>query len=261
MNAVKSFFASSLRVPVSLGISRAASLSMCASDYDAIKGMAAQPHPSNNVPSQIIDKIGRNLHKIENHPLGIIKDKIETYMNTYAAENGMSPFAIHDNLPPIVDTKSCFDDLLVGPDHVSRRPSDTYYVTEDTLLRTHTSAHQTKFIAEGVNAFLCSGDVYRRDEIDSSHYPVFHQVEGVRIFNEGVDYPVGTPKDKVKQIIQEDLKKILTGLAKHLFGDVQMQWREDYFPFTEPSFELDIYFREDWMEVLGCGVIHDQVPF
>lgn len=55
------------------------------------------------------------------------------------------------------------------------------------------------------------------------------------------------------------MKSILTGLARHLFGDVEMRWREDYFPFTEPSFELDIFFNGDWMEVLGCGVIHDEV--
>ncbi len=79
-------------------------------------------------------------------------------------------------MSPIVDTKSCFDDLRVAPDHVSRRPSDTYYLTEQTVLRTHTSAHQVQFIKEGIPAFLCSGDVYRRDEIDASHYPVFHQV-------------------------------------------------------------------------------------
>lgn len=61
------------------------------------------------------------------------------------------------------------------------------------------------------------------------------------------------------QIIEEDLKKILTGLAVALFGDVQMRWKEDYFPFTQPSFELEIFFNGDWLEVLGCGVIHDQV--
>ncbi len=55
------------------------------------------------------------------------------------------------------------------------------------------------------------------------------------------------------------MKGILTGLAKHLFGDVQMRWREDFFPFTDPSFELEIFFNGDWLEVLGCGVIHDQV--
>jgi phenylalanyl-tRNA synthetase alpha subunit len=61
------------------------------------------------------------------------------------------------------------------------------------------------------------------------------------------------------QLIEEDLKRILTGLAVELFGDVQMRWKDDYFPFTRPSFELEIFYNGDWLEVLGCGVIHDQV--
>ena len=69
----------------------------------------------------------------------------------------------------------------------------------------------------------------------------------------------GATKEEAKKIIEADLKEILTGLARYLFGDVEMRWREDYFPFTEPSFELDIFFNGDWMEVLGCGVIHDEV--
>ena len=81
---------------------------------------------------------------------------------------------------------------------------------------------------------------------------------GVRIFADK-DLPPGCTKAEAKKAIEEDLKGILTGLAVHLFGDVEMRWREDYFPFTEPSFELDIFFNNDWMEVLGCGVIHDEV--
>jgi phenylalanyl-tRNA synthetase alpha chain len=61
------------------------------------------------------------------------------------------------------------------------------------------------------------------------------------------------------QIIEDDLKEILTGLARHLFGDVQMRWNEDYFPFTTPSFELEVFFNGNWLEVLGCGVIHPDV--
>jgi phenylalanyl-tRNA synthetase alpha chain len=154
--------------------------------------------------------------------------------------------------------ESCFDDLRVGKDHVSRKPSDTYYLNENTVLRTHTSAHQTHFISSGIKAFLCTGDVYRRDEIDSSHYPIFHQMEGVRIFDDN-DFPKGISIIDSKKIIEDDLKNILTGLAKHLFGNVEMRWRNDYFPFTEPSFELEILFNGDWLEVLGCGVIHDEV--
>jgi phenylalanyl-tRNA synthetase alpha subunit len=62
--------------------------------------------------------------------------------------------------------------------------------------------------------------------------------------------------DILLQVIETDLKELLTGLARHLFGDVEMRWRDDYFPFTEPSFELEILFNGKWLEVLGCGVIH-----
>jgi phenylalanyl-tRNA synthetase alpha chain len=225
---------------------------------DALAVALKTSHPYRNVGPNILEKVGRNLHLIDNHPLGIIKGKIEEYFNKYADEKGQKRFEAFDSLSPLVNTKNCFDDLRVGPDHVSRRPSDTYYITDQLLLRTHTSAHQTQLISSGKTAFLCTGDVYRRDEIDASHYPVFHQMEGVRIF-ETSELPAGASKEEAKKYIAEDLKNILTGLARHLFGDVEMRWNDEYFPFTEPSFELEIFFNGNWMEVLGCGVIHDEV--
>lgn len=86
-----------------------------------------------------------------------------------------------DCLPPIVTVEQNFDELLIPLDHVSRRPSDTYYVDANRVLRCHTSAHQTALLNQGHDAFLVCGDVYRRDEVDSTHYPVFHQMEGVRV--------------------------------------------------------------------------------
>lgn len=77
-------------------------------------------------------------------------------------------------------------------------------------------------------------------------------MEGVRIYKNGK----GNVDPKV---IEEDLKALLTGLARNLFGDVEMRWKEDYFPFTQPSFELEVMFNNKWMEVLGCGVIHQEV--
>ena len=72
---------------------------------------------------------------------------------------------------------------LVAKDHVTRSKNDNYYINRTTMLRAHTSAHQRDFIRMGCNQFLVTGDVYRRDEIDSSHYPIFHQMEGVRLFS------------------------------------------------------------------------------
>lgn len=136
-----------------------------------------------------------------------------------------------------------FDDVLVPADHVSRSYNDTYYIDPQTVLRCHTSAHQAELLRNGHTHFLVTGDVYRRDSIDATHYPVFHQVytaciillsfiqfqlswiliinaltfqmEGVRVFSpedwetSGLDpsaYAAG------------DLKKCLEGLAQHLFG-------------------------------------------
>ena len=214
----------------------------------------------NNVTPYIANLIGRNLHQQSDHPLGIIKEKIEGYFNSL---DGGSTFKIVDDLDPLVNAQECFDDLLIPQDHPGRKPSDTYYVTRDggrevsseldTLLRTHTSAHQSTLMREGNERFLCTGDVYRRDEIDASHFPVFHQMEGVKLFDPEL---VGGEMTKEEwlaspscKLIADDLKKTLEGLVDELFGPVEKQWRDDYFPFTEPSFELDIYYNGDWMEV------------
>lgn len=190
-----------------------------------------------------------------NHPLNLTKSKIEIFCAEHAIKYGQQQFKVFDKFSPLVDTKSCFDDLRIPKDHESRKRSDTYYVSDDMVLRTHTSAHQCQLLRSGVNSFLCTGDVYRRDEIDSTHYPVFHQMEGVRLFSDS-ELQGGNPRE----VVEEDLKRLLSGLARRLFGDnCEIRWREDYFPFTEPSFELDVKYEGEWLELLGCGLIHPDV--
>ena len=184
----------------------------------------------------IASRIGRNLHRQTHHPLAIILSIIQDYWHD---------FTLHDNLSPIVSLQANFDSLLIPPNHISRSPSDTYYINNSQCLRTHTSAHQVELLQRGERQFLVAGDVYRRDEIDKSHYPVFHQVEGVKVF----------PQNNV-EVVTEDLKMSLEGMTQTLFGrDIKMRWVDAYFPFTNPSFELEIYFRDEWLEVLGCGVM------
>lgn len=102
--------------------------------------------------------------------------------------------------------------------------------------------------------------IYRRDEIDSSHYPIFHQMEGVRMFHEEEFEKIGASsiQDREK-VVKDDLQMGLEGMAQELFGEVEMRWVDTYFPFTEPSFELEIYFNNQWLEVLGCGVVHKDI--
>lgn len=112
-------------------------------------------------------------------------------------------------------------------------------------MRPHTSAHQIEILKEGVQKFLVFGDVYRRDTIDKSHYPVFHQMEAVKLF-----------EHDNQDVILKDLKDTMEGLVEFLFGKVEKRWVDATFPFTDPSLELEIKFKGEWLEVLGCGVIH-----
>lgn len=223
----------------------------------------------NNVTPYIENLIGRDLHKKVDHPIGIIKAKIEAYFNSLEGAD----FKIVDSLDPLVKAQACFDDLLIPADHPGRKPSDTYYVSrpggrevssaEDVLLRTHTSAHQSMLMREGYEAFLCTGDVYRRDEIDASHFPAFHQMEGVKLFDESLVGGEMTREEWLEsdgcKLVAADLKATLEGMCDELFGPVEKRWIDEYFPFTEPSFELEIFYNGDWMEVLGCGVVHSGV--
>ncbi|GAX80523.1 hypothetical protein CEUSTIGMA_g7961.t1 [Chlamydomonas eustigma] len=207
---------------------------------------------SNNITDYIYEKIGVNLHHQPNHPIGIIKQAIYDYFEA----SSPGTFSKLDDLYPVVTTTANFDEMLVPPDHVSRSPNDTYYVSSDKVLRCHTSAHQAETLRKGLNAFLVTGDVYRRDSIDATHYPVFHQMEGVRVFSETEWSASGLD---ATEFAARDLKATLEGLAKHLFGNVECRWLDTYFPFTEPSYELEIFFNGKWLEVLGCGVMQQTI--
>eukprot|EP01083_Nonionella_stella_P124835 377207_1 len=204
-----------------------------------------------NVTDHILSKVGHNLHKDTHNPVGIIKNKIEEYFSErYKDKNGKPSYRYFDSMDPVVTTTQCFDELMITEDHPSRALTDTFYFNQSTLLRTHTSAHETEFMREGHTAFLATGDCYRRDEIDRCHYPIFHQTEGIRIW----------PKSEVSDAwVVEELKSVLEGLVTHLFGKVDMRWNEDSFPWTNPSLELEIRYEGEWLEVLGCGAMRPEV--
>ncbi|TFV50330.1 phenylalanine--tRNA ligase subunit alpha [Blastococcus sp. TF02A_35] len=148
-----------------------------------------------------------------------------------------------------------FDALNIGPDHPSRSMMDTFFVApEDSglVLRTHTSPVQARTMLDRQPPIyvVAPGRVYRTDELDATHLPVFHQVEGL-----AVD----------KGLTMAHLRGTLDHLARQLFGpDARTRWRPHFFPFTEPSAEFDVWFPEhrdgpQWVEWGGCGMVNPRV--
>jgi phenylalanyl-tRNA synthetase alpha chain len=193
------------------------------------------------VPEVIWARMSAQLHLRRGHPLCMLREAIEAHF--HAAAPGI--FHTPRGLSPVVSASACFDDLLVPADHPSRAESDTYYLDEErtTLLRAHMTAHDVALLRDGHRAFISTGDVYRRDTVDRTHYPVFHQVDGVRLFD-----------GMASEAVVEDLRSVLEGLARVLFGTAaEMRWVDGDFPFTSPSMELEVQWGGEWLEVLGCG--------
>jgi phenylalanyl-tRNA synthetase alpha chain len=254
-----------------------------------------------NTPSSILSAISRRLHLQPDHPLTITRKLIESRFPGYKT---------HNNLFPIVTTGQNFDSLGFPLDHVGRSKTDTYYLNKETVLRTHTSAHQSDtFRSNESEGYLISADVYRRDAIDRSHYPVFHQMEGARTWDRQQAERDGK---NLAQIIWDDVEKIpkhdvavedpnptfhaernplqaghspeeAEAIAAHLKRSLEdmvvtifnaaksasdtevsseplkVRWVEAYFPFTSPSWELEVFWQGDWLEVLGCGIVSQPI--
>ena len=152
-----------------------------------------------------------------------------------------------------------FEALNIPKDHPARDEQDTFYVTEDIVLRTQTSPVQVREMEKGKFPIrmIAPGRVFRSDEVDATHSPSFHQIEGLVID---------------KNITFADLKGTLAEFAKELFGeDTKVKFRPHHFPFTEPSAEVDVTcFKcggsgcrfckgSGWIEILGCGMVHPNV--
>ncbi len=151
-----------------------------------------------------------------------------------------------------------FDALNTPAGHPARTSGDTFYLLDGFLLRTQTSSVQPRIMEKTKPPvqIIAPGRCYRRDAIDSTHSPVFHQVEGLMID---------------EYITFANLKAILFNFAKEMFGDVEFRFRPDYFPFTEPSAEASISCVlcsgkgcsvcsfTGWLEILGCGLVHPNV--
>ena len=139
-----------------------------------------------------------------------------------------------------------FEALNTPADHPARDMADTFYLPDGNLLRTHTSAMQIRYMEDNEPPIRIAapGRVYRRDTVDATHSAVFHQIEILAV-DEGLTFT--------------DLKGTIEQFLFQMFGDVEVQFRASYFPFTEPSAEVDVRWKGRWLEVLGCGMVDPNV--
>ena len=139
-----------------------------------------------------------------------------------------------------------FTALNIPEDHPARDMQDTFYLGADLLMRTHTSPVQIRYLEQNPPPvrIVAPGRVYRRDAVDATHSPVFHQVEVLAI-DEGLDF--------------SHLRGTVMAFLRAFFGDLPVRFRASYFPFTEPSAEVDVQWRGRWLEVMGCGMVDPAV--
>ncbi|KAI0306575.1 phenylalanyl-tRNA synthetase [Multifurca ochricompacta] len=241
-----------------------------------------------NLTPSILSKLSRRLHAQKGHPISTLRSLVESHFPDFSHLSSLSP---------VVTPYQNFDSLSFPADHPGRAKTDSYYINKNAMLRTHTSAHEVEIFSRGIERWLLTADVYRRDEIDASHYPVFHQMEGAKIFDtdassierverecqllerqlaasniaiEDVQHmsetnPAQTSHDmRSSEVTAKNLKLCLNSLLYKLFAGVagatkddplRVRWIEAYFPFTSPSFEVEVFFRGKWLEILGCGVV------
>jgi phenylalanyl-tRNA synthetase alpha chain len=171
------------------------------------------------------------------HPINSIKNSIMSLLMSFG-------FEVVEG-PEIETEEFNFDMLNIKKSHPARQMHDTFYINDKShVLRTHTSPVQIRGMLEKKPplAFISGGKVFRKDD-DSTHLPMFHQIEGIYV-DENVSF--ANLKDLIYQIINA------------LFGDnIELRFRPSYFPFTEPSAEVDILSEDGkWLEILGCGIVN-----
>ncbi len=185
------------------------------------------------------------------HPLNTV---LEDMINIFQSMG----FDVVDG-PEVETDHYCFEQLNVPADHPARDMQDTFYLTDTLLLRTQTSAAQARVmeVSKPPIRIICPGRVFRADEVDATHSPVFHQIEGLVVD---------------KNVTMCDLKGVLEQFAHEIYGpDTKIKFRPSFFPFTEPSVEVDVSCSEcggvgcrvckgsGWIEILGAGMVHPNV--
>lgn len=271
-----------------------------------ILGKSYETDEWSNVTPSIIELTHRKLHLNPSHPIGILREMFQKQLA------GLGGYTFYNDFEPVVSKYENFDVLGFPEDHVGRSKTDTYYLNRETLLRTHTSAHESYCYKNcPTPGYLISADVYRRDAIDRTHYPAFHQMEGAFTWSRSehgdnicdviqrdldalpkpniiIDDPnpafhvERNPKeasmtDREVELISQHLKRTMELLIANVFDNARQaaiaagskdpdleaplkaRWIEAYFPWTAPSYEIEVWWKGEWLEMCGSGVVRQHV--
>ena len=184
----------------------------------------------------IIEKAKWILFKTPDHPIEVIKRRIYQFFDKF------DKFDQFEDLNPMVSVRDNFDRLFI----FNHLDFNAYYAGKNLVLRTHTTAHQNKLLSMGFKNFLITGDVYRNDKIDWCHYPIFHQMDALSIVSNNIN-------------IEQELLSIIRKLLIYLCSDIEYRINPQYFPYTDPSFEVEVKFNGKWLEVMGCGIVQSEI--
>jgi len=219
---------------------------------------------ANILKSELLENISKrkNELELESLKLQILNEKLDVTIPSIGNQKG--------NIHPLISTQDeiidifCglgysvesgpeietdfynFESLNIPKDHPARDMQDTFYINDNHLLRTHTSPVQIRYLEKTSPPvrIIAPGRVYRRDSVDATHSPVFNQVE-VLCIDQGINFA--------------DLRGTVLTFLKTFFGDLPVRFRASYFPFTEPSAEVDVQWKGKWLEVMGCGMVDPMV--
>jgi len=250
-----------------------------------LRGMGALPAEERPVMGQLVNQLRQELEEAVSNKSSVIEKELQnaklreekldvTMPGTKTKSGGLHPlnvvledlidifqsmgFDVVDG-PEVETDYYCFEALNVPKDHPARDMQDTFYLNDNLLLRTQTSAAQARTLEarKPPIRIICPGRVFRADEVDATHSPVFHQIEGLVID---------------KGITMCDLKGVLEQFAQEIYGsDTKVRFRPSFFPFTEPSVEVDVSCSAcggtgcrvckgaGWIEILGAGMVHPRV--
>lgn len=204
-----------------------------------------------NITSRLEPFIGANLYKKNNHPLRLTHEDVVTFFQKWFSKN------VDENIELLVYKNAG----AIEPNKSTEKLSNAFYVNRDSVLRTHTINQEVKYLKSGIENFVMITDLYRRCQMDWSHFPIFHRLNVIRSANrESLLRQWKTQPAEIGQYLKEEQQAALVEMTRHLLGtDVKYRWTDANLATTDPSWMFEIWHRDEWHRISGGGVIRNEI--